>query len=215
MTDKILKQNVLDELAWEPSVNAAHIGVTARDGVVTLTGHVCSYTEKLAAERATGRVSGVKAVAEELEVRYLDGAATTDEDIAKRAIQSLAWDVSIPDDKVKIKVEKGWVTLTGNVDWHYQKHDVESHIRKLQGVMGVFDNITIKPTVHVSDVRSKIVAAFGRSAEIDADDIIVTSDGGKVTLSGDVATFSEKWLAQSTAWSAPGVTQVENLLTVN
>ena len=215
MTDKMLKDDVLAELAWEPSVNAAHIGVTARDGIVTLTGDVCSYTEKLAAERAAGRVSGVKAVAEELQVRYLDGLALSDEDIAKRAIQTLAWDVSIPNDKVKVKVEKGWVTLTGSVDWYYQKRDAVSDIRKHQGVVGVSDNITIKPTVQSSDVRNKIVAAFGRSAEIDADDIVVTSDGGKVTLSGDVGTYSEKWLAASTAWSAPGVTQVDNLLTVN
>ena len=180
MTDQSLKQTVLDELKWEPSVNAAHIGVTARDGVVTLTGHVDSYAEKYAAARSTERVSGVKAIAEELEVRSLFGAEHGDEDIAKRALQVLSWDIVVPRDTVKVKVEKGWVTLTGNVDWYYRKENAEADVRKLHGVTGVTDMIAIKPAVQAADVRTKIVAAFGRSAEIDANDIVVTSDGGKV-----------------------------------
>ncbi len=215
MTDKPLKQSVLNELAWEPSVNAAHIGVTAHDGVVTLTGHVATFPEKWAAERAASRVSGVKALAEEIEVHYYDDTRITDEEIGKRALQQLSWDVSVPDDKLKVKVEKGFVTLTGNVDWFYQKHNAEANVRRLAGVIGVTNNIVIKPAVVASDVRNKIVAAFGRNAEIDANDVVVTADGGKVTLKGDVDSYSERWLAQSTAWSAPGVTQVENLLTVN
>ena len=121
MTDQTTKQTVLDELSWEPSINAAHIGVTARDGVVTMTGHVASYAEKYAAERAAERVSGVKAIAQELEVRYPSSAENGDDDVAKRALQALAWDVFIPRDKVKIKVTKGIITLTGDLDWQYQK----------------------------------------------------------------------------------------------
>ena len=215
MNDKTLKQSVLDELAWEPSVNAAHIGVTAHDGVVTLGGHVATFPEKWAAERAASRVSGVKALAEEIEVQYYGDAKITDEEIGKRALQQLSWDVSVPGDKLKVKVEKGFVTLTGNVDWFYQKHNAETNVRRLAGVIAVTNNIVIKPAVVASDVRNKIVAAFGRNAEIDANDVVVTADGGKVTLKGDVDSYSERWLAQSTAWSAPGVTQVENLLTVN
>ena len=137
MTDKSLQQAVLDELDWEPSVDAAHIGVTANNGVVTLTGHVSSYTQKWAAERAVGRVTGVKAVAEELEVRFPFEGKNSDDDIAKRAVQSLDWDVSVPNDKVKVKVEKGWVTLSGEVDWYFQRSAAEADVRKLQGVKGV------------------------------------------------------------------------------
>jgi osmotically-inducible protein OsmY len=215
MTDQNMKQTVLDELNWEPSINAAHIGVTARDGVVTMTGHVASYAEKCAAERAVERVSGIKAVALELEVRYPFSDSNGDEDIAKRALQALSWDVFIPRDKVKIKVTKGHVTLTGDLDWQYQKGAAESVIRRLSGVTGVANEIKIKPSVKAGDVRDKIKAAFVRNAQIDADDITIATDGSKVTLSGNVDSFHERNIAQNTAWSAPGVTQVEDLLTVN
>jgi osmotically-inducible protein OsmY len=215
MTDKALKQAVLNKLGWEPSIDAAHIGVTALDGVITLSGHVSTFPEKWAAERAASRVSGVKALAEALAVRFFNQAKTSDEEIGKRALQQMVWDVSVPGDKLKVKVEKGFVTLTGNVDWYYQKHNAEANVRRLEGVTGVVNDIVIKPPVVASDVRNKIVAAFGRNAEIDAEDIVVSANGGKVTLKGDVDSYSEFWLAQSTAWSAPGVTDVENLLTVN
>ena len=156
MTDQSLKQTVLDELAWEPSVSEAHIGVTARGGVVTLTGHVGSYAEKCAAEHAAGRVAGVKAITEELEIRYSNGVGHGDEDIAKQALNVLAWDLSVPKDKVKIKVEKGWITLSGDVNWYYQKNAAETDVRKLLGVMGVSNQITIKPSVEASDVQKKI-----------------------------------------------------------
>ena len=139
MTDQNTKQTVLDELSWEPSINAAHIGVTARDGVVTMTGHVASYAEKYAAERAAERVSGVKAIAQELEVRYPSSAGNGDDDVAKRALQALAWDVFIPRDKVKVKVTKGVITLTGDLDWQYQKESAESVVCRLGGVTGVFN----------------------------------------------------------------------------
>ena len=215
MTDQSLKQDVLDELAWEPSVSEAHIGVTARGGVVTLTGHVGSYAEKCAAEHAAGRVSGVKAIAEELEIRYLYGVSHGDEDIAKQALNVLAWDLSVPKDKVKIKVEKGWVTLSGDVNWYYQKHAAETDVRKLLGVMGVINQITIKPSVEASDVQKKIKAAFERNAEFEAGNIVVSTEGGKVTLSGKVDSYYERTLAATTAWSAPGVTHVSDQITIN
>ena len=215
MTDQSTKQTVLDELSWEPSINAAHIGVTARDGVVTMTGHVASYAEKYAAERAAERVSGVKAIAQELEVRYPSSAENGDDDVAKRALQALAWDVFIPRDKVKIKVTKGIITLTGDLDWQYQKESAESVVRRLGGVTGVFNEIKIKPSINAADVRDKIKAALVRNARIDADDITIATDGGKVTITGQVDSFYERSVAERTAWSAPGVTQVEDLLTVN
>ncbi len=215
MTDLSLKQNVLDELAWEPSVSEAHIGVTARGGVVTLTGHVGSYAEKCAAEHAAGRVSGVKAIAQELEIRYLYGVGHGDEDIAKQVLNVLDWDLSVPKDKVKIKVDKGWVTLTGDVNWYYQKHAAETDVRKLLGVMGVVNQISIKPSVEASDVQKKIKAAFGRNAEFEAENIVVSTDGGKVTLSGKVDSYYERTLAATTAWSAPGVTHVSDQITIN
>ena len=215
MTDQNTKQTVLDELSWEPSINAAHIGVTARDGVVTMTGHVASYAEKYAAERAAERVSGVKAIAQELEVRYPSSAENGDDDVAKRALQAISWDVFIPRDKVKIKVTKGVITLTGDLDWQYQKESAESVVRRLGGVTGVFNEIKIKPSIKAADVRDKIKAALVRNARIDADDITIATDGGKVTITGQVDSFYERSVAERTAWSAPGVTQVEDLLTVN
>ncbi len=211
-SDKSLQQAVLDELKWEPSVNSAHIGVTANNGVVTLTGHVGSYTEKWAAELAAGRVFGVKAIAEELEVRFPLSEKQGDDDIAKRALQVLSWDINVPKDKVKIKVEKGWVTLSGDVDWYYQRSAAEADVRKLHGVIGVSDNIKIKPSVQAS--VAQINDALSRNAQIEAKNITVTADGGKVTLSGNVDTWYERGLAEHTAWSAQGVTQVDNRLTV-
>jgi osmotically-inducible protein OsmY len=215
MTDQGLKQSVLDELAWDPSVTEAHIGVTARGGVVTLTGHVGSYAEKCAAEHVVGRVSGVKAIAEELEVHYLYDVGHGDEDIAKQALNVLAWDLSVPKDKVKVKVEKGWITLSGDVNWYYQKHAAEMDVSKLLGVMGLSNQITIKPSVQASDVRKKIKAAFERNAEFEAENIAVSIDGGEVTLSGKDDSYYERTLAENTAWSAPGVTEVNDLVTIS
>ena len=214
MTDSSLQQAVLDELNWQPSVKAANIGVTAKDGVVTLTGHVGSMAEKWAAERAVSSVFGVKAVAEELEVRYPFEKKEDDADIAQRALQVLSWDIEVPNDKVKVKVEKGVVTLSGNLEWYYQRSAAEADLRKLPGVIGLNNDIVIKPRVQASNVRDQIKAALKRRAQIEADHITVTTDGSKVTLGGKVNTWYERRLAESTAWEAPGVTQVENRLTV-
>jgi osmotically-inducible protein OsmY len=215
MTDQDLKQSVLDELAWDPSVSEAHIGVTAHTGVVTLTGHVASYAEKCAAEHAVGRVSGVKAIAEELEIRYLYDAGHGDEDIARQALNVLAWDLAVPKDKVRVKVEKGWITLSGEVHWYYQKNAAEKDVRKLFGVMGVSNLIAIEPVVHASDIQDKIKAAFGRNAEFEAAHIVVSTEGSRITLSGKVDSYYERTLAENTAWSAPGVTAVNDLITIN
>ena len=215
MTDQALKQSVLDELDWEPSVKAAHIGVTARDGVVSPTGYVESYAEKLAAERGVARVFGVKAINEQLEVRHPTSHGVTDEDIAKRALQVLSWNVLVPKDTVRVKIEKGFVTLTGEVNWFFERYNAEVDVRKLHGVVGLDNQITIMPGVYASDVRSKIKSALSRSAQIEADEIVIAVNGGKVTLSGQVKSCHERNMAANTAWSAPGVTQVENLLVVN
>jgi osmotically-inducible protein OsmY len=215
MPDQRLKRTVLDELKWEPSVNAAHIGVTARDGVMTLTGHVESYAEKWAAKRGVERVAGVKAIAEELEVRYASSPVTDDDDIAKRAEQILAWDVGVPDDRLKVKVEMGWVTLSGQVDWCFQKRNAESCVRRPHGVLGVLDSITIEPAVEAQNISDKINMALRRTAFFNNGQVVVTAEGGKVTLRGHVDNYYERSLALSTAWSAPGVTAADNLLTVD
>ena len=212
MTDQHIKQTVLDELGWEPSVNAAHIGVTAREGIVTLTGHVGSYAEKWAAEQGAARVSGVKALVDNIEVQYSAPAEDGDEGIAKRALQALGLDFILPKDKVKVKVDKGWVTLSGTLDWYYQKHSAESDVRKLHGVMGLTNMIALKPGVQASDVRAKIKGALERNAQIESGDILVSTEGSKVTLKGKVNTYHERALAERTAWSAPGVTAVDDQL---
>lgn len=208
--DQTLKQSVLDELKWEPSVNAAHIGVTARDGVITLSGHVDNYAEKYAAEGATRRVKNVKAVAEELEVRLpFSDNKHGDEEIASSAASQLKSDSSVPANAVKAKVEKGWVTLTGEVDWHYQQDAALDDVRYLWGVKGVSNNITIKVRPNTSAIKENIVKALDRSwlnpARID-----VSADGGKVTLTGEVDSWYEREEAAFTAWAAPGTTSVEN-----
>lgn len=215
MTDLRLQQSVLDELSWDPAVNQAHIGITTRDGVVTLTGHVGSYAEKCAAENAVGRVAGVKAIAQDLEVRYSHSVGHGDEDIASQAINVLSWDLNVPKDKVKVKVDKGWVTLTGQVNWFYQKSAAEADVHKLLGVMGVSNQISILPGVKAFDIQQKIKAAFERNAEFEATHVVVTTDGSKVTLSGRVDSYYERTLAENTAWSAPGVTHVNDQMTVN
>jgi osmotically-inducible protein OsmY len=213
MTDNSLQQAVLDELKWEPSVNAAHIGVTAKDGVVTLSGDVSSYTEKLAAARAARRVIGVKGVAEDIKVHY-SFSKVDDTDIAQKALQTLSWDIEVPDERVKVEVEDGWVTLTGTVNWNYQRNAAEADVRKLKGVLGVINNISINPTVKASDAREKIKAALKRNAAVEADNISIAIEGGKVTLSGEVNSWGEDDIVRSTAWAAPGVTEVVDNLVV-
>ena len=212
--DSQLQQAVLAELKYAPSVTAAHIGVAAHAGVITLTGHVKTYPEKRAAEEAATRVKGVKAVAEELEVRLPVETKRTDEAIATAAIERLSWDVSIPKDAVMVKVEKGWVTLSGQVDYYYQKNAPAQDIRPLIGVIGVSNQITIKPQVSTSDISDNIMHALHRSWFFDPKTIQVSAIGGRVKLTGTASSAYDKEVAASTAWMAPGVTNVENDLAV-
>jgi osmotically-inducible protein OsmY len=212
--DSQLQQSVLAEFDWEPSVTAGHIGVTASGGVVTLSGHVDSYAKKLAAETAARRVKGVKAVAEEIEVRLPFDSQRSDEDIATAAIDRLAWNVSVPKDSVTVKVESGWVTLTGQVDWWYQRDAVEQDIRPLHGVRGVSNQVTIKPRVNTATLRDDITHALHRSWFFDPEYVHVRAEGGKVVLTGTVHSLDERQVAVRTAWSAPGVTNVENDIAV-
>ena len=215
MSDRTVHERVLSELEWEPSVNAAHIGVVVEDGVVTLTGHVGSYAEKIAAERAVKRVAGVHAVAQEIEVRYPSDKKMQDDQIAKRALDILSWNTTIPEDRISVTVQGGWVTLTGEVDWWYQRQDAESAVRKLTGVRSLSNNIAVKPRVQASDVKQRIETAMKRTAELEAAKIRVSAVGGKVTLEGEVHAWYERDLAERTAWSAPGVTSVDDRIVVS
>jgi osmotically-inducible protein OsmY len=214
MTDLELKKSVEAELNWEPSVNAAQIGVAVKDGVVTLTGRVDSYWEKVAAERAAARVEGVRAVANELEIHLPFSSERTDEDIARAAVNRLEWSVSVPRDRIKVKVSKGWLTLEGTVDWQYQKTAAEEAVRNLVGVKGVLNHIEVKPQVSKIEVKSAIEAALKRSAQVDANRITVETDGDKVILRGTVRSWFEREEAERAAWRAPGVRSVDNRITI-
>ena len=211
--DNELQVAVLDELAWEPSVTAAHVGVTAQNGIVTLTGHVGTYAEKHAAEDAARRVFGVKAVAGDIEIRVASDSQRDDADIAEAAIDRLAWDVCVPKDSVVASVEKGWVTLTGQVLWPFQLNAAENDIRNLHGVTGVTNALTLKPHHDTSNIPKSISAAFRRLWP--GDHLVhVHSTLGDVSLSGSVHTLEDWMLASSTAWKAPGVTSVRNELAI-
>jgi len=212
--DSQLQQDVLAEFKWEPSVTAGHIGVTANHGIVTLSGHVDSYAQKRAAETAARRVKGVKGVAEEIEVKLLFDTTRSDEDIAAAAIDRLAWNVSVPKDGVVVKVENGWVTLTGQVDWWYQKDAVERDIRPLAGVVGVSNQMTIKLRVDAVGLSDDIMHALHRSWFFDPTTVHVRADGGRVVLTGSVHSYYERQIAAQTAWSSPGATSVQNDITV-
>jgi len=212
--DTDLRQNVLEELEWEPSIDAVEIGVTAHDGIVTLTGTVNSYAQKLLAERAAKRLQGVKAIANDVQVRLPGTAERTDSDIARVAVDALKWRTVVPNDRIKVLVKNGWITLEGEVDWQYQKDAAFEAVHHLVGVNGVTNLITLKPLVSATDVKSRIEAAFRRSAEVDAQKVQVETRDGKVTLRGAVHSWSEREDAERTAWAAPGVTQVDNLIAV-
>ena len=214
MTDKDLKQHVQNALDWEPSLDASDVGVSVDESVVTLRGNVTSYAEKVTAERVALRVYGVKAVANDLAVHLVSGFERTDTEIAQAAVAALNWNTVVPNDRITVTVTSGWLTLNGTLDWQYQKDAAARTVRDLTGVKAVTNNITVQPRVKTMDVRDKIEAAFKRSAEIDARRINVTATDGKVILSGNVHSWAERQEAERAAWAAPGVTQVEDRLTI-
>jgi len=213
-TDAKIKEDVLQELAWQSGIDKTDIGVIVKDGVVTLTGVVDSYSKKIEAENAAKSVYGVKAVAEDIEVKYTTGKGKTDTEIAKAVIDAFKWNSSIPDDTIKVKVEDGWIYLSGEVSWAYQRSAAKRAVEKLFGVKGVINNISIKQTVQPFEIKNRIMKAFERSADLEAKNINVEVDGHTVTLTGTVHSLNEKDEARKAAFFAPGVTKVDNKLKI-
>lgn len=215
MTDSQLRRDVIDELEFDPSLSGVHIGVAVDRGVVMLTGHVDSYAEKLAAAAAARRVKGVHAIAEEIEVRYSYQDKNADDQIARRVIDMLDWDVLVPSERIDVLVQDGWVTLSGEVGWYFEKTAAEDDIHKLAGVRGVVNKIVIKPKADAANVKSKIEAALQRHTDIEAKAIRITvTDGNTVILEGKVDNWNERRAVEKAAWSAAGVASVDDRLTI-
>ena len=214
-TDEAIQADVLEELKWDTRVRPNEIGVAVKDGIVTLTGWVDSYLKKMAAEQAAHRVPNVKAVANDIEVRLHSSAERTDADLAAAVLNALKWDAAIPAGKLDVTVSKGWVTLKGEVEFGFERRDAERAVERLSGVKGVSNLITVKPHLSPTDLKQNIEKALIRNAETDARHITAEVQGSKVILRGTVSAYAEKKAAEDTAWSAPGVSEVDNRITVS
>jgi osmotically-inducible protein OsmY len=213
-TDMLIQKDVMDEIKWEPALNASEIGVTVKNGIVTLSGQVDSFYKKTAAENAAKKVVGVKAVAEDIQVVVSPSFQKTDTDIAEAVLNSLKWHAAVQEEKIKIKVEDGIVRLEGEVEWEFQRSTAKSAIENISGVRAVINSITLKPKVTVADIQQKINAAFVRSATIDAGKVAAEVNGDKVTLRGTVRSLAEKNDAETAAWNAPGVSYVDSRIEI-
>jgi osmotically-inducible protein OsmY len=213
--DNDIQQDIVAELKWEPSLRDDDIAVGVRDGIVTLGGFVDSFADKSMAERVAGRVKGVKAVANELEVKLPIGSKRADTDIARAVLGALEWNITIPQEKIRVKVENGWVTLEGEVPWHYQREAAERTVRNLTGVRGVFNMITIKVQATPRDLKKRIKDALHRGVDFDAEHVTVEVEGNKAILSGSVRSFAEMKDVERAARNAPGITEVVNLIGIS
>lgn len=213
-TDAQLQMDVMQELKWEPRVTHEHIGVSVAEGIVTLSGTVPTYVEKSAAEEAAQRVSGVHAVVEKIEVRMPGSFRRDDQDIAEALLTALRWSVQVPDEHVKVNVENGWVQLSGEVEWEYQREAAEDAARGLSGVIGITNDIVLRPKLQPTEIKRKIEAALQRATEREANRISVEVHGTRVILKGKVRSFAELRDARGAAWGAPGVTAVETHLRI-
>ena len=214
-TDSEIQRDVEKELEWDPDIDARNIAVKVTDGVVALTGFVSSYTDKYSAERLAKRILGVKAVANDLEVKIATGSERPDPDIARDAVERLQRNLPYSSKNIKVTVRNSWITLEGDVDWDFQRREAEAAVRYVKGAKGVTNLIHVKPTVSATDVKTKIEQAFKRSAEVDASHITVEADGGKVILRGRVRSWAEKEEAEKAAWRSPGVYEVVNEIRVD
>jgi osmotically-inducible protein OsmY len=214
MDDKILRQNVVDELDYEPSIDSAHIGVTVRNGVVTLTGHVPNYMQKSLAEDAVRRVKGVRGIAEEITVNFGVSSPYSDDDIAKRVLTVLDFNVLVPAGAVQVKVQQGWLTLGGEVEWGFQRTAALQDLSKLRGVSGITNDIVVKPRVSAHDIERRIGDALKRTTEREANAVKVSVCEGAVTLIGHVSTWADRYAVERAAWSAPGVRSIDDQLVV-
>ncbi len=215
MNDSSLRQDIIDELDFEPSVDSSHVGVAVSDGIVTLSGHVATYAEKVRIEEVVWQVRGVQAIAEEIDVRPAGIHRTSDDEIAKRALNQIKWSTVVPDGVIHVKVHNGWVTLSGAVDWQYQKSAAYESVRRLAGVRGVSNLVEIKPAVSAGDVRTRIEEALKRNASVEAHTIeIKVGNDGLVTLEGRIKAWPERSIIERAAWSVPGVKSVEDRLTL-
>jgi osmotically-inducible protein OsmY len=213
-SDRDIERDVRDELQWDPDLDATDIAVSVRDGVVTLTGFVKSYTDKYEAEAAAKRVAGVSAVANDLEVRMPSVDERPDPEIARDAVSAIKSQLPISSERIKVVVKNGWVTLEGQVEWQYQKNTAENAVRRIKGVKGISNLIVLKPRAEPTEIKDKIMEAFKRNAELDANRIHVEANGSEVILKGTVRSWVEREEAERVAWSAPGVTRVEDRIVV-